>query len=209
MKKIGEILKDARKDKNYSYAKLEEITKIRSSFIEAIEKEKWDTLPPFATVLGFVKSIASALDVDEKMIIAILKRDYIPKKMSINPKPDVNSKPIWGPKLTFIIGIGVVILGILGYLVFQYVRFSSPPRVEILSPTNGQVVVGDSVSVFGTTDSDVKITIDNIPALVDEDGKFSAQISISPTTTKVTIKATARSGKETTIERQINVQSDN
>jgi len=208
MKKIGQILSDARTEKKYSYEKLEEITKIKSSFIQAIETENWLTLPAFPIVLGFVKSLASALDLDEKTTVAVLKRDYPPKSLSINPKPDVSSKQSWGPKLTFALGIGLVVVTILGYLAFQYANFISPPQIKVISPTDGQIVSGNSVLVFGTTDMDVKITVDNQPVLVDEDGKFSTNIGISPTTTEIVVKGVSRSGKETTIDRNIKVQLD-
>ena len=206
MKTIGQILGNARTNKRYSYQKLEEITKIKSSFIVAIENENWQTLPGFATVLGFVKSISATLDVDEKMAVAVLKRDYPPKKISINPNPDISSKPSWNPKLTFILGVGLVILIILGYLTFQYVKFISPPGIEVVSPIEGQAVDGNFVLVFGSTETDVKITVDNQPVLVDKDGKFSTNIEISPNTTKIIIRAISRSGKETVIERKIEVQ---
>ena len=206
MKTIGQILGNARTNKRYSYQKLEEITKIKSSFIVAIENEEWQILPGFATVLGFVKSISSALDVDEKMAVAVLKRDYPPKKISINPNPDISSKPSWNPKLTFMLGVGLVVLIILGYLTFQYVKFISPPGIEVVSPIEGQAVDGNFVLVFGSTETDVKITVDNQPVLVDKGGKFSTNIEISPNTTKIIIRAISRSGKETVIERKIEVQ---
>lgn len=206
MQTIGQIIGNARKDKNYSFQRLEEITKIKTSFIEAIENEKWEELPPFSTVLGFVKSISSALNLDEKMSVAILKRDYPPKKLNINPKPDISSKPAWNPKLTFILGISVVALAVIGYLGFQYKKFTSPPRVSLESPVNGQIVKGDSVLVFGSTDSDVKIMVDNQPVIVDENGKFSTDIGVSPDTTEIVVVAQSRSGKTTTISRRIQTE---
>lgn len=208
MKTIGQIIENARKEKRYTFQKLEEITKIKSSFIESIENEKWQNLPSFPTILGFVKSVSQALDIDEKMAVAVLKRDYPPKKLNINPKPDISARPAWNPRLTFILGIGLVIILILGYLGFQYKKFISPPNVTVESPTEGQIIDGNSVLVFGLTDMDVKITVDNQPVLVDEDGKFSTNVEILPTTKEITIKAVSRSGKETTVTRKINVQQD-
>ncbi len=75
MKTIGQIIGAARKEKKYSFEKLEEVTKIKSSFIEAIENEDWKSLPTFPTVLGFVKSLAGVFEMDEKMAVAVLKRD--------------------------------------------------------------------------------------------------------------------------------------
>lgn len=206
MKSIGQIIGGARKDKNYSFQKLEEITKIKSSFIEAIEDERWQDLPPFPTVLGFVKSISSALGMDDKVTVAVLKRDYPPKKLNINPKPDISDKPSWNPKLTFVLGVSAVVLIILGYLGFQYKQFTAPPKISIESPVDGQIVHGDSVLVFGSTDVDAKITVDNQPVLVDDDGKFSTDIGVSPDTKEIVIKAVARSGKESIVTRQIVVQ---
>ena len=206
MNTIGQIINTARVKKKLSFKTLEEVTKIRASFIKSIEEEKWNLLPSFPTILGFVKSLSSPLGIDEKMAIAVLKRDYPPTKTSINPKPDVPSRFSWGPKLTFAIGTVVVILIVLGYLGYQYIKFVSPPDLTIDSPKEGQIVTGSSVPVFGSTDSDVKITVDNQPVLIDADGKFSVNIGITSATKEIDIVATARSGRTRTISRNITVQ---
>jgi cytoskeletal protein RodZ len=206
MRTIGQIIEDARTKKRFSLKKLEDITKIKTSFIESIEKDNWQALPSFTIVLGFVKSIASALDIDEKTAVATLKRDYLPKKLNINPKPDVSSNVSWSPKLTFMVGIIAVILLILGYLGFQYVRFISPPEVTVDSPIEGQKVAVGSIMVFGSSDPDAKIIINSQPVLMDEDGKFSVKIDVNKSTNEIEIKAISRSGKERTISRKITVQ---
>lgn len=206
MQTIGQILKTARDSKGYSLKRIEDVTKIKLSFIDSIEKGKWEKLPAFPTVLGFVKSLSATLGVDQNMAVAVLKRDYPPKKININPKPDVSSSFIWSPKLTFFVGVGIVLVAIIGYLVFQYVRFVSSPRLTIESPKEGQVVDGRSVLVFGSTDIDAKVTVNNQPVLVDADGKFLVGIEVSPETKEIIIKASSRSGKDTTVSRKINVE---
>lgn len=206
MKTIGQIIGDARARKRLSFKRLEEITKIKATFIESIEKEKWQSLPPFPTVLGFVKSISAPLGINEKMIVAVLKRDYPPKNLNINPKPDISSHFTWSPKLTFAIGIGIVILAILGYLGYQYKRFISSPDLTIDSPKENQVVTGNSVLVFGSTDPDVKLTVNDQAVLIDQNGKFSVAIGVSAATKEVTVDAVSRSGKERVISRKIVVE---
>jgi cytoskeletal protein RodZ len=205
MKTIGQILKDARISKSYSLVHLEGITKIKSGFIDLIEKEKWDGLPPFPTVLGFVKSLSTTLNVDSKMAVAVLKRDYPPKKLKITPKPDLGSKFTWSPKFTFIVGVSAVLFVILGYFLFQYIHFVSPPDLSVDSPKENQVVVGDSVTVFGSTDSDAKITVNDQPVIVSTDGKFSVSLEIAEETKEVVIKASSRSGKTTIVSRKIQI----
>lgn len=206
MRTIGQIIKTARTEKRLSLKDLEEITKIKSSFINSIENEDWQSLPSFTVILGFVKSISTALKIDQNSTVAVLKRDYPPKNLNINPKPDVDSKFKWSPKLTFIVGIATVVVIVLGYLGIQYARFISPARITVESPKEGQVVSGKSVIVFGSTDPDAVVTINGQPVLADEDGKFSYELEIVPTTTEITIKAISRSGKERTISRKITVQ---
>ncbi|HKB88209.1 MAG TPA: helix-turn-helix domain-containing protein [Patescibacteria group bacterium] len=206
MNTIGQIIKSARVTKSYSQIHVEGMTKIKSNFIDSIEKENWDELPPFPTVLGFVKSISMALEVDPKLAVAVLKRDYPPKKLSIVPKPDVSRKFVWSPKLTFVLGVSLVLISLFGYLGFQYVRFTSPPSLTVESPKENQTVSGSSVVVFGTTDSDAKIVINNQPITVNDDGKFSYTIEVTKETKEVTIVASSRSGKVTIISRKIKVE---
>ena len=203
MKTIGQLLKDARDAKGYSLIKMENITKIKIDFLDAIEKERWDSLPAFPTILGFVKNIASVVGVEEKTAAAVLKRDYPPKKLHINPKPDISSKFVWSPKITFAVGIAIVIVLFFGYLIFQYSRFISPPRLNVESPKQDQVIGGGSVLVFGSTDIDAKVTVNNQPVLIDENGKFSVSIEIASTTSEIVITAVSRSGKMTEVRRKI------
>jgi cytoskeletal protein RodZ len=206
MNTIGQIIKIARVKKKLSFKKLEEITKIKASFIESIENEKWNNLPAFPTVSGFVKSISAPLGINERMTTAILKRDYPPKKLNINPKPNIPARFTWSPKLTFAVGTAAIILIVLGYLGFQYLRFISPPGLTVDSPKENQIVSGNSVTVFGSTDPDVKITVNDQPVLVDQDGKFSVDIGITQSTNGIDIVAVSRSGKERTVSRKITVQ---
>lgn len=206
MKTIGEILYEARASQKISLKEIEKKTKIKSSFIEAIEEENWGNLPAFPTVLGFVKSLASILSVDEKLAVAILKRDYPPKKVRVEPKPDVANKLVWSPKLTFIAGIGVILIGLFGYLGFQYFHFVSPPRLQVESPQENQIVLGRSINVFGSTDTDAKVTVNDQPVTVSDDGKFSVSLDVVPETHEIKIIASSRSGKTTTVSRTIKVE---
>lgn len=205
MKTVGQIIKNARIESDLTLSQLADKTKIKSSFIELIENEKWDDLPPLPIVLGFVKSISSAIGVNENLATATLKRDYPPKKLRISPKPDVSSKFFWSPKLTFIFGISFILLIFFGYLGFQYYKFTAPPNLSVDSPTEGQIVSSDKVNVFGKADTDVKILVNNQPVLVGDDGGFSINLDVTTNTKEVDVVATSRSGKVAEIHRKIQV----
>lgn len=205
MNTIGQVLKDARIKKGYSLIKLENLTKIKREFILKIENNDWDNLPEFPVVSGFVKNLANALSVSVNNANAILRRDYPPKKLAINPKPDVGSKFTWSPKITFAIGVGALIVLVLGYLGFEYMRFIKPPELFINSPKENELVLQKKVKLEGETTTDALLTVNNQPITLDQDGKFSAEIEVDKNTKSLIFKAISRSGKETIIERKINV----
>lgn len=207
MTTIGELIKLSRVRKKYSLKHLEQITKIKASFIDALERQEWQSLPNFSTTLGFIKSISGFLNINEKTAIALFKRDYSLKKQNINPKPDIIQKFTWSPKLTFALGVSVVILAIFGYLGLQYLRFTSSPELVIETPVDNVSIDGKYIVVSGKTNADAKVTVNKQPVLVDLDGKFVVGLEISPETKEIIITATSRSGKMTEVKRNILVSS--
>jgi cytoskeletal protein RodZ len=203
MKTIGNYLKEARTRKKYSKEKLEKETKIKRYFIDAIEKEEWVKLPEATVVTGFVRSIANALNLSSERTLALLRRDYPPKKVAINPKPGLRSKFSWSPKQTFIAVVIFILAIVAAYLSFQYVSFVRPPELSVSSPQEGELVKTQEITVSGKTSPQAVIKVNNQPILVDDDGNFSGVIEIYKGTSEVEIKAVSRSGKETVIIRKI------
>lgn len=203
MKTIGQVLKGARLEKRVTFEKLEFETKIKKNFIEAIEEEDWDKLPSYSVVLGFVRNLAETLGISVEFALALLRRDYPPKKVKVSPSPDIENKVVWSPRLTFFLGIGVFLVVILGYLGFQYSRFVSPPDLEVDRPKEEETLLSKSIVVSGRTDTDANVTVNNQPVIVDQEGNFETTVEVTENTDKLVIKAVSRSGKETTVERKI------
>lgn len=203
MKTIGVLLKEARTAKKFSVTKLAQVTKIKMNFIEAIESEDWAKLPDPAVTLGFVKSMAESTGISEPLVVATFRRDYPPKKVNFNPKPDIGGKFVWSPKLTFAVGVGIFLAVIAGYLVLSYQRFVSPPLLIVDEPREGQIVRTREMGVSGKSDADVILSVNNQPLLVGADGKFEGKVEIYEGTTEVTVKATSRSGKESVVKVKI------
>lgn len=203
MKTIGKALKDARIKKKYSLSAVEDSTKIKKVFIEALEKEDWEALPEFPVVAGFVKNISAYLEIDQQSLMALLRRDYPPKSLPVNPKPDVGREFHWSPKLTFVVGVAIFITLILGYLGFQYIEYVSPPELSLQTPVEGQLVENREIIVSGKTDPEATVKVNNQTVLVDDKGDFTIELEISEKTSEIEVVATARSGKTSGIKRTI------
>jgi cytoskeletal protein RodZ len=205
MKSIGILVKEVRTKKKLSKESLETKTKIKVEYIDALEKEDWSRLPEYPVVVGFVKNIAATLSIDDSLAVALLRRDYPPKSLTVNPKPDVGRQFTWGPRLTFITAVGVLLFCIFIYLISQYIHFVRPPELVIETPQENQLVSDRKFIVKGKTDPEATITVNNQPTLVEENGKFTAEIEIAENTNEIIIDAKSRAGKETILSRKIKV----
>ncbi len=203
MRSVGELVKEARLKKKLSREKLESRTKIKKEFIEALEESRWDLLPEYPVVLGFVKNIADSLDLNGKHLSALLRRDYPPRNLKVNPNPEIKEGFKWSPKNTFLAGIIFVVLIVLLYLGYSYFKFIAPPYLKVEKPQEGQLVTQGVVKVSGKTDPEAYVIVNNQPAIVDENGSFETELNINDKINEIEIKARSRSGRETVIHRKI------
>lgn len=185
---------------------LEKETKIKRDYIIALEKENWDNLPEYPVLVGFAKNLATALGIDKNYAAATLRRDYPPKMLSVNPKPDVGGKFVWSPRFTFILGAIATVFIALSYLGIQYFKFISPPKLEVIEPQENEIVNGTTLKVSGITDSDSVVLVNNQPAIVDDNGSFETEVEIFEGTTSIKIIARSRSEKTTEINLPIRVE---
>ncbi len=206
MRSVGSFLKEARVRKKYSLDKLESLTKIKKDFLAALEKGDWGSLPDLPVLTGFVKNVAKTLGLSENSAVAVLKRDYPPKTLPINPKPDVSDKFVWSPRLTFLVGVGVVLLGVASYLLISYIQFLSPPSLEVFQPIQDEIITQNVLEVSGKTTTDAVVSVNNQPFIVSDEGLFEGEIEVFEGTKEVVVKATSRSGKVTSESRKIKVE---
>lgn len=82
---------------------------------------------------------------------------------------------------------------------------SAPPSLNVTAPTDGQSFGKDqsTVDVQGTSDQDVKITVNNFWAITDSDGSFSYRLPLQNGENKIKITATDIAGNKT--EKEIKV----
>lgn len=67
---IGEELRKARKEKGYSFEHLEEATKIRAKYLEALENERFEVLPGPIYAKAFLRTYTKYLGLDTDAIMS-------------------------------------------------------------------------------------------------------------------------------------------
>lgn len=206
----GARLYEERTRKGYTLDEVAKATKIRSSFLAAIEKGDYKKLPPGTYAHGFVRNYAKFLGLPEREILAVFNREYDEEKfIKVLPEGLLRKDdfPFRRIKLaqTFKI-IFLVFLALLVYIIFQYRSAIFNPSLSISSPKENAVITGGTVTITGKTDSNSTVFVNNETASLDKDGNFKKTINVFPGTAKIIIKAVNNFNKTSIVERQIEVK---
>ena len=124
---LGELLRSERENRGLSHEQVAQITRLRKPFLEALEKEEWDNLPPSVFVKGFIRSYAKALGLDEGKLLDLYKTtvpdDVAPPIPILVPKKPRN-------KIPYVLAPCLIALAIAIYL---FVGRPSPEQSTVQS----------------------------------------------------------------------------
>lgn len=202
METLPEYLKSARESFSYELNHVAKITNISPKFLEYLEAGYYHRLPADVYVYGFLRKLAELYRTDAELLIFQYKKEHgvheqINKKIPVY-KSYTDSKFEVTPKTITITALVAFVIFILGYLFYQVHAINQPPKLLINSPQNGARLATSSVTVQGTTDVGVTLTINDQQIDVDSDGNFKKPVSISAGEKVLTFKAKNTFGKETT-----------
>jgi peroxiredoxin len=99
-----------------------------------------------------------------------------------------------------------VFIFIGGFIFFQYKEAIFNPKLNISSPKENQTIIGTDLEIKGSTDSNSTVYVDDELVSVDDFGNFKKIITVFPGKTTVVIKSSNRFGKQSEVERHINVK---
>ena len=180
-KTLGEILKNARKRKDKTLEQAEEETKVRTRYLEALEEGRYEILPASVYAVGFLAKYADFLNLDKEKMIALFSQErgkvYNHAKIMVERRI---KEPLFSitPKFLMVTGVIVVLAAIIGYIIYSVHQFTSPPNLEISSPSANQIITENSVQIIGKTDEGVTLTINGENVSIDDKGNFSQTVKL-------------------------------
>lgn len=191
MKTVGEIIHSERVKRNLSLEQLSHLTKIDIKYLEAIEKNNFSSLPSETFIKGFIRNISLRIDKNPDELVAIFRRDFKQTSRDISkPKVRPHTKINFDTSKYLPIFLGTLVFVV--YLIFQFRSILTPPKLSVTRPTDGSVLVSP-LDIEGDTSVDAFISIgEDIQTRPDENGHFTAKISLPIGETTLEIKATNR-----------------
>ncbi len=207
---LGEHLKKAREEAGLPLKKFAYISKIQQKYLEQIEEGRYEKLPAFVYIQGFLKKYSEILNLPTDELIEEYKKETQTSRQ-IQPETELSllklPKVIITPKkITWAIIIFIVIV-VIGYLIYQLDSLIVPPALSLTYPSEDISTSSSSIEISGTTDYTAKLTINGQQIFVEKDGKFHQEINLSQGVNTLKIEAENRFGKKSEIIRQIVVNN--
>lgn len=207
---VGQRFKEARLAKHLSLDDVAKGTKIRASFLSAIERGEYSKLPSSSYAQGFVRNYAEYLDLPVREIMALFRREFDEEKsFRVLPEGFVKDAGLPVRRIKIHQSVLLVVAAIIllsGFLLFQYRAAFIDPSLSVSSPQENQKTSTD-VRVIGKADQNVTVTVNNSPVIINENGEFSKQLSLFPGKSTIIVKAVNAFGRERIIERDIEVRT--
>ena len=132
-KKVGQIIFDARKLKKLDVVEVAEKLRIRRSYLEAIEKSNYETLPCFPYGVGFVRSYADFLGLDGVSLADAYKKETNLKEkntLRVIDNGDIVNDSTIPSQAYLILSIVAVLLIYFGWL-FVNKYYAAPTLEEV------------------------------------------------------------------------------
>lgn len=209
MIKLGQRLREQRLEQGLSLDDVAKATKIRQSFLAAIEKGEYHKLPSSSYVQGFVANYAQFLGLPRRQTLALFRREFDEATVfAVLPERFAHPVGTIFPRMKFheaTVAISIAFLSLFGYLLFSYKDAFINPPLTVDSPKNGAVTSGE-ITIIGKTNPYATVTINDTPVSLENNGKFMKHLTLFTGKTTIIVKAKNRFGKETVEMRTVNVK---
>lgn len=208
--RVGERLKKMRADQNLSLADISKKTRIPLKYLEAIESGNFKDLPQTkAHRLAYLREYAKALNLNPASFLYQFSQES--EANFVAPAtPGRFARPWLFSSLSNIFKktvIAVLLVGFLGYLVWQVNGILQSPKLIVFTPMDGYISSHLTTLVQGETEKEVKLTINGKEIRPNDAGRFEISLDLSNGVNTITISAIKKHGKTTTITRHVMVKS--
>ncbi|MEO8511248.1 MAG: RodZ domain-containing protein [Chloroflexota bacterium] len=199
--KLGEALRAAREARGVDVARVERDTKIRSRYVEALERGEYRELPGAVYTKGFLRNYGLYLGLDPEYLIDLYRLETRAPSAE-RPTIPTAPRPIGRRRRGFVVEPGVIVAailtivvgGLIAYLGYEFVTFARTPDLRITAPAGD---IGswaeETYTVQGVTARNARVEIsglaENPSVVADDDGRFEVTVGLVPGSNVMEISA--------------------
>jgi len=203
-KNLKESLSEALEQKGLNREKLAALTGIPDRFLDIFLDGGAAPLPAAPYVRGYLKKIASALDLDAEELWRMHEREFPTRRAGETDMLPGNRFAIQSANKAMIAATTLVVL-VLAYAGLNSDRFLGAPSLTVKSPeTETSTVTSASVTVDGALGNpNDALTINGEAVYVDETGQFKKTFPLDAGLNNFDIMAKRFLGKTITVTRKV------
>jgi len=210
-KHLGKELKEAREKKQITLEEVAKKTRIPIKYLEAIENNRFFDLPKaHSHRCAYLRALCDLYNLDGENILYKFRCENGLENLSVPNLKTTDTKNLHTVPIlirNFFL-ISFIFLFIV-YLGWQIHGIITPPKLILYSPTEGQISTRAEIVVQGETNKENKLEVNGREIKVDEEGKFNTTILLSNGVNTITLSATKKHGKTTTVTRHMVVNLKN
>jgi cytoskeletal protein RodZ len=125
LSELGQLLRKARVEKGISLDDMQETTKIRKRYLEAIEEGNYKLLPGNFYVRAFIKSYSECVGLDPNEVLQLYSNVIPAKELDTQVEPNprkrtaIKTRDQWSKRVTTLVFISfiIVIIGLMYYFI--------------------------------------------------------------------------------------------
>ncbi|WP_312781334.1 helix-turn-helix domain-containing protein [Brevundimonas sp.] len=125
---LGEALRAARLASGWSMAQLSTMTRVHPRYLTALEQNEFSVLPSRIFSMGYVRAYAGALGLDELTAVERFKREFPEAAVPLQAPTGAALQQMRRTSPKVLGALGVLILAVVGWNVFQRVVRIEPPH---------------------------------------------------------------------------------
>lgn len=207
---VGALLQAERKARGLTAIEAARRAGLPPRYVEALEAGADAGLPAPVYLDGILRRYARALELDSERVVHAFWQERR-RVGELAGEPETDTLPTLPPRPRLVVtpralalaGSFVVAAAFVGYLWYQVSGLVAGPALTVEQPSADLTVTEPRVTLAGRTEPDARLTVNSREVYVDETGRFSLGLDLSPGLHTVEVKATNRFGKSTAIVRRI------
>ena len=201
---LGVELKQAREKKQMTLTDVERFSHIPLKYLQALENGEFCNLPNgHAHLKAYLRKLCDLYEIDSENIVYKFRcEDGF--KNSVHYNLNKKNKILnFNFLMVRYLAVASFVLFVVGYLIFQIYGITTPPKLVIYTPIEGQLSNHTEISIQGATDKECHLTANGQEIKVSENGEFNTTILLSDGVNTLTLSTTKKHGKTTTLVRHV------
>lgn len=204
---LGEKLKSIREEAQLSLDELSAETKIQKKYLQRLEREEFEKLPPAVYIKGFIQKWSKSCGVNaEDLVLQFYRENKFLVHNFDNYTLSKYNRRIFTVNFKYVIAgfLLIVSLILLAYFYYNQTLVVNAPTIEILAPTAlSSVTSEEHVFISGRINGADYVQIDDEEVKLTPEGIFEYSYLLQAGLNNIIIKVAGHNGQDVEVIRKV------